>query len=459
MHADYFANEQSYLKMSPALVAKYQDKWIAVVDGKIVASGDGGVRPVFEAAAQIHKHPYLVRAGSDVDRYAVDRATVFRVALYQADVPAMRQYAAEEPHLFEKLRIRKERIVHDAAKHNSPEAVRALIELGADINEQDANGYTGLVWAVTYERAEVARTLLELGADPNLGCPVFSVASSQHLEDRVAMAKLLVEHGADINQPFLVEHLPPRTVLSEAIGRRHMALVDFLKSCGAKLPEKASGKSKRAACTAPGDYTADLISHFRKYYGKPDERVFRDIVPASNYPILVHYIRLAKKQDCSVLFTSGLSRVDLRVPAGAEHYQRAELVMDMHKNWPGPDEILKDRRWAWPIQWMRKIATYAAESGEWLGAGFTTFAAEDPPKPLAPGLKFTAWLLASLSSDDTVVQCQDGTKIQMYQVFPLYNEEYVFARMKGTDALMSLFVKHDIQTSVDLSRPNVAVRS
>jgi Ankyrin repeats (3 copies)/Family of unknown function (DUF5678) len=211
MHADYFANEHSYLKMSPALLKKYRDKRIAVADGKILASGDS-LRQVFDTAAKTVKHPYVVLIGSDLNPHAVDRATVFRVAVYQSDVPAMRQYAAEEPHLFAKLRVRKERIVHDAAKHSSPESVRALIELGADIEEQDSNGFSGLVWAVTNDRVDVALTLLESGADPNRGCPIFSVACAQHLKDRVAMAKLLVDYGADLNQPYLVDGLPPRTV-------------------------------------------------------------------------------------------------------------------------------------------------------------------------------------------------------------------------------------------------------
>ena len=80
------------------------------------------------------------------------------------------------------------------------------------------------------------------------------------------------------------------------------------------------------------------------------------------------------------------------------------------------------------------------------------------PEAFDAGLKFTAWLLASLPSDDSLVRCKDGTTIQMYRVFPLYNEEYVYARENGTEALMSVFVKHDIQTDVHLSRPNVAAR-
>ncbi len=131
-------------------------------------------------------------------------------------------------------------------------------------------------------------------------------------------------------------------------------------------------------------------------------------------------------------------------------------MLELDKGWPRVEEALKNPRWAWPIQWLRKIANYAASSGKWLGAGFTTLVDEDPPKPLARGLKFTAWLLASLQSDNSVIRCKDGTMIQIYQLFPLYNEEYLYAREHGTEALMSLFVEQGIQTYIDLKRPNVA---
>ena len=268
MHPDYFVNQQSYLKLSPALLDKYRDKWIAVADGKIVASGDT-LRPVFDAAVPIHKHPYMVCVGSDLHRNAVDRATVFRAAVYQSDVAGHASVCCRRT---PSVRQASPTDVHDAAKESSPEAVGALIELGADINEQDSNGFTGLQWAVTRGRADVARTLLELGADPNLDCPLFSVACSQHLKDRVAMAKLLLGHGADINQPYLVEDLPPRTALSEALAPRRAELIELLKSRGAGLPGKPRGAQKKpAGRTEPGDHAADLIGHFRKRYGKPDD--------------------------------------------------------------------------------------------------------------------------------------------------------------------------------------------
>ena len=145
----------------------------------------------------------------------------FRRAFLQSDVEAMRRAAAEVPDLFRKLREQRpfpDWVLCDAAKDRSLEVMQTLIDLGADINEQDSNGLTGLRWAVIEGRHDAAKLLLERGADPNLNCAIFSVATSQGLSDRVGMAELLLDHGAKINEPFLVKGLPPRNVLSEAIG-------------------------------------------------------------------------------------------------------------------------------------------------------------------------------------------------------------------------------------------------
>lgn len=388
--------------------------------------------------------------------YPDNRLIAFRKALHHSDIDAMKKFASEEPELFRKLREWNERVVCDAARDSSPSAIRALIELGADVNEQQQNGDSALCVAVIFDRPEAAAALLESGADANLNCPLFNVAC-QRVSDRVRMARLLLDHGADVNQPYLVEGLPPRNVLSEAIGRGHSELVEFLKSRGAILPNEQPGAREPArGAVAPGDYAPEIVSHFRKHYGEPEERAIREIVPTSNNPVAVHYIPLTAEGNPSVLFTTGLSRVDLPVPRGAEQYRRAELMLELDKSWPRPEKALESPHSAWPIQWLRKIANYAASSGNWLGAGFTTLVDEDPPKPLAPGLKFTAWLLASLQSDDSVIHCSDGTRIQIYQLFPLYNEEYLYAREHGTEALMSLFVEQRIRTYIDLKRPNVA---
>ena len=455
LHADYVANEQSYRKMRPVLLKKFRDKWVAVAKGKVVASGDQ-LRPVFDEAARGEKHPYLALVGKEgLYQDPSDRAAVFRIAVLQSDVPAMHRYVAVEPDLFAKLAARKERIVGEAAKHSSPEAVRALVELGADIDAQDANGDSGLCWAVMSDRLDVVRVLLESGADPNRGCPIFNVAC-QDLNDPIAMAKLLLAHNADINRPFLVEGLPPRNVLSEAMAEEKAELVKFLKSRGAKLPAAARGDTKAAADDTTGDYRADILRHFRKRYGQPERRSLGEIVPSSEFPVAIHYIPpKASRTESGVLFTTGLSRFEMPVPQGAKANRRGELMVELGRCWPPLQKALKDPRWAWPVRWLRKIAAYPATAETWLGTRFTVLTEHEPPRPLGPGTKFTAWLLTALQDKDSVVRCKDGTKIQIYQLFPLFTEEYRYERKHGIEPLLSLFCRNDLPMHIDPKRRSV----
>ena len=385
----------------------------------------------------------------------------FRLAVQDSDIDTMQRIFKEEPDLFRKLRENHDSIVCEAAKESSPEVIRWLIERGADVNEQDSNGETGLCWAVMRGRYDVAKVLLECGADPNLGCPIFGLATSEHVQDPIALAKLLLDYGADINQPFLVEGLPPRTVLSEAIERGRTDLVKFLKSRGAKLPgalPTARKKESPPTVTKAGDYTAGILAHFHRYFGKPEKRFIREIVPTPDHPVTVHYIPRSRKRNFAVLFTIGLSRFEMPVPQGSEPYRRAELMVALPKTWPPPEQAIKSRRWAWPMQWLRKIAAYPVANNTWLGGPWTVVSNEEPPQPLGPGTKFTAWVLASPQTAELVVRCKDGSKIQIYQLFPLYTEEYLYEREHGAEALISLFVRQGgLPEYIDVHRPNAAV--
>lgn len=58
--------------------------------------------------------------------------------------------------------------LHRAAANNgNPEVIRTLVQLGADVNARDKDGWTPLhVAAGLSEKPEVVLVLLKLGADP-----------------------------------------------------------------------------------------------------------------------------------------------------------------------------------------------------------------------------------------------------------------------------------------------------
>eukprot|EP00959_Pyramimonas_sp_CCMP1952_P321561 6728887-Pyramimonas_sp.AAC.1 len=83
---------------------------------------------------------------------------------------------------------------------DSVEAVRVLVELGADCNAKAADGGTPLHSAADQGRVQAVRALVELGADYNVkaaygSTPLHLAASDGH----VKAVRVLLELGADFN--------------------------------------------------------------------------------------------------------------------------------------------------------------------------------------------------------------------------------------------------------------------
>ena len=81
-------------------------------------------------------------------------------------------------------------------------------------------------------------------------------------------------------------------------------------------------------------------------------------------------------------------------------------------------------------------------------------AESDPPEPLAPGVPFAAWLLTSLDMKEHIIACGRGGIVRVYQMFPIYREEYEYERRHGVGALLERLAAHDVQDYIDLDRPN-----
>lgn len=64
LHADFLANEQTYLRLRDSLLPQYLGQWVAVHDGRVIASGPD-LLVVTEAADTTGGHPYIALVGGE----------------------------------------------------------------------------------------------------------------------------------------------------------------------------------------------------------------------------------------------------------------------------------------------------------------------------------------------------------------------------------------------------------
>lgn len=86
-----------------------------------------------------------------------------------------------------------------AARYDARQAMRVLIDAGANVNARDAsNRWTPLLHAIHRQHPDVVTLLLAHGADPNLATPEGITPLMMAADDATpAIARALLAHGAD----------------------------------------------------------------------------------------------------------------------------------------------------------------------------------------------------------------------------------------------------------------------
>jgi hypothetical protein len=326
-------------------------------------------------------------------------------------------------------------VMCEAGKHASPEAVRLLADLGCDLNQSDSNAFTGLGWAVANDRYDVAKTFLDLGADANQGSPLFNIFNNAN---PLAMAKLLMQYGADPNQWLSIgDH--PVDLLSRSIERGQSQLADYFRSLGVEQwnqhapPESESGSLR-----------SKVVAYFEEHFGKRSDGFVTHIVsPLGNSPIAVNCIPCDLKSQRSILFTVGLSELTM---------DRVELMLGLPLDWPTLADSMKSDATAWPIQWMFRIARQLVENGGKRNQEWNVFSNESPPKPIADGVPFTAWALCGGKEPFAINRWED--QVRILEMYALHTEECELASRVGYLKLLERWTKLGIPEYIDVNRPN-----
>jgi len=100
----------------------------------------------------------------------------------------------------EKCKANLNKCLFGAAKEGDLDAVKSLIEKGADINAKDSDGRTPLMYASSYGYTEIVKLLIEKGAYVDAKDPKGWTSLMYAVFDgNTETVKLLIEKGADVN--------------------------------------------------------------------------------------------------------------------------------------------------------------------------------------------------------------------------------------------------------------------
>lgn len=146
-----------------------------------------------------------------------------------------------------------------AARTGKPDALKVLLDHGADANKTNTEGQTALMWAVAEKNAAAAKTLIDHGADVNAQTHKLPPPSPFQLifsapfpaggmtallyaarQNDLESAKVLIEAGAKVNENSADGSSP----LLVAIINTHYALAKYLLEHGADpnaVDEKGRG--------------------------------------------------------------------------------------------------------------------------------------------------------------------------------------------------------------------------
>ena len=196
---------------------------------------------------------------------------------------------------------------------------------------------------------------------------------------------------------------------------------------------------------------AAVEDHIKRTFGEFDH-VFHELVsPDIHVDICV--VPPSDEKDYYTLVTMGMGAHQMNVPDELAEYklERAELAIALPPDWKLDEESMTDERWYWPVRLLKVLARLPITSNTWLGWGHTM----DNQKSFAEDTGLCAAILVGLQgSAENFHFCQlsDGTKVNFYQVIPLYRDELEYKLEHDADALIKQMV--EVSFVVHPSRPS-----
>lgn len=213
---------------------------------------------------------------------------------------------------------------------------------------------------------------------------------------------------------------------------------------------------------APDDpVIGSVMVHIEQYFGGYTRFLHDDSCPG--YPLDIVIIPPRLEHNYYTLVTVGMSRYRMSIPedqAGQE-LERAELLVNLPKDWKLTETECKDERWYWPIRILLETARFPLRDAEiWLGLGHTWMDGGEGV-PFAGDTALCGEILlwpGVFGADSFSCRLPDGGEVNFYQVIPLYREEVRYKLENGLEAFVGLCPDESLEV-IDPRRLNVVTQA
>jgi ankyrin repeat protein len=239
--------------------------------------------------------------------------------------------------------------VVEAARKGDREALRALVQKGANVNEAEADGTTALHYAAYREDLQSVDALLKAGAHVNaandLGATPLWLASQNGSE---AMTRRLLEAGANPNQALIAGETP----LMVASRTGNAAVAELLIGKGADLNGRGP-RNQTALMWAVAQKHPEVVQVLLKHRADVRARTatWTDVEAVPPHGYLGNNKAIPHGNDTALMFASlvgDLASAKLLVAAGAnvndaDAWGVSATTMAAHSNFTELVEFLLDK--------------------------------------------------------------------------------------------------------------------
>ncbi len=208
----------------------------------------------------------------------------------------------------------------------------------------------------------------------------------------------------------------------------------------------------------PIRYLETITKHVQMHFGTNSFVLHEK--KSSTLHVDLHVVPPTHSRPYFTLLTSGMSDLDMHVPAGLEDLALAEVCLCLPGDWP---LSLTDFGWRkpeyfWPLFILRQTARYPHRHKTWLSLGHTIGDVERPA-PIDAAGRFTGIMLLNPRTfpegTEKVTTEEDGRTIHFLAVIPLLPQELQFAQKLGSDALEERLDAAGVTDLLNPQRPSV----